>query len=231
MLGHHFVILLDHKLLSYLFASDKQTLPMAWAHFRDGHYYWVPTTTVSANDQAKLTPPQTHSAIFPFRQHQQTYSWQETLYFCLNDCKSYHSGFLTYASWLTVIPLAKVRTFVLQEWPIHLEGEEFQPFVCHKDELSVSDHVFLWGSRVIVPPKARERVIGELHSTHPGVSHMKSLAQSYVWWLSMDTGIENLVKSCHTCQKNLNSPPKAPLHPWEWPELSWSHCTLIMLDH
>ena len=76
--------------------------------------------------------------------------------------------------------LAKVRTFVLQGWPIQLEGEEFQAFGRGKDELSVSDHVFLWGSRVIVPPKARERVIDVLHSTHPGVSRMKSLARSYL---------------------------------------------------
>ena len=42
--------------------------------------------------------------------------------------------------------LSKVRTIVLQ-------GEEFRPFVRRKDELSVNDHVLLWGSRVIVPMK------------------------------------------------------------------------------
>ena len=63
---------------------------------------------------------------------------------------------------------------------MHLAGEEFQPFVRHKDELSVSDHVLLWGSRVIVPLKVKERVIAVLHSTHPGVSRMKSVARSNV---------------------------------------------------
>ena len=40
---------------------------------------------------------------------------------------------------------------------MQLEGEEFRPFVHHKDELSVNDRVLLWGSTVIVSPKARER--------------------------------------------------------------------------
>ena len=40
---------------------------------------------------------------------------------------------------------------------MHLEGEEFRPFVGRKDELSVNDRVLLWGNGVIVPPKARER--------------------------------------------------------------------------
>ena len=77
--------------------------------------------------------------------------------------------------------LSKVRPFVLQGWPMHLQGEEFRPLVRRKDKLSVNDHVLLWGSRVIVPLKVREKVIDMLHNTHPGVSHMKSLAQSYVW--------------------------------------------------
>ena len=42
----------------------------------------------------------------------------------------------------------------------------------------------------------------------------------------MDTEIENLAKSCPTCQKTSSSPAKAPLHPWEWPALPWSRLHL-----
>ena len=67
-----------------------------------------------------------------------------------------------------------------------------------------------------------------LPSTRPSVSHMKSLAQSYIWWPSLDTEIENRVKSSHACQENLNSPAKDPFHPWEWPERAWSR---VHVDH
>ena len=57
-----------------------------------------------------------------------------------------------------------------------------QSFVKRKFELSTQDNCLLWGSRVIVPPKLRDRVLQELHNSHPGSSRMKSLARQYIWW-------------------------------------------------
>lgn len=55
---------------------------------------------------------------------------------------------------------------------------------------------------------------------------MKALARSYIWWPKMDQEIEKLVKECDSCQENRNSPPTAPLHPWEWPSQPWSRLHL-----
>ena len=50
---------------------------------------------------------------------------------------------------------------------------------------------------------------------------MKRLARSFVWWPKMDQDIEERVRDCESCQYNRHHPPKAPLHPWEWPKCSW----------
>ena len=33
-----------------------------------------------------------------------------------------------------------------------------------------------------VPPLRHEQVMKELHDTHPGITSMKALARSFVWW-------------------------------------------------
>ena len=101
-------------------------------------------------------------------------------------------------------------------------NEQFKPYECRKSEVSVEDGCILWESCVVVPPPSRAPVIKMLHDGHPGVSRMKSLARSVVWWPGLDAELEAKVKSCEACQVNSKSPPKSPLHPWEWPSKPWS---------
>ena len=80
----------------------------------------------------------------------------------------------------------------------------------------------LWGTRVIVPPHGRSKVLSEMHEAHPGESRMKALARSYVWWPGLDQDIVKKVKDCDKCQAHQSTPANAPLHPREWPGLPWS---------
>jgi len=75
-----------------------------------------------------------------------------------------------------------------------------------------------WSARVIIPPPGRAQIMEELYKTHPGVSRIKSLARSYVWWPRLDQDLENKVKLCAQCETNQNMPQPASLHPWEWPD-------------
>jgi len=88
----------------------------------------------------------------------------------------------------------------------------------------------LWGSRVIVLPQEQPQVLEELHEAHTGISKMKMLACSYVWWPKLDNDMNNLAKNFISCQVTGTSPPKAPLHPWECPAQPCSHLyyTLIL---
>ena len=60
----------------------------------------------------------------------------------------------------------------------------------------------MWGLRVIIPYKYRERIINDLHDQHPGIVRMKTLSRIHVWYPYIDKGIENCVKSCYECHKN-----------------------------
>ena len=86
--------------------------------------------------------------------------------------------------------LSQVLKYVQQGWSNYYSEEVFKPYIIRKDKLSVQDGCLLWGSRVVVPPEERERVVEELHETHPGICRLKALARSYVWWPKMDADVE-----------------------------------------
>ena len=95
------------------------------------------------------------------------------------------------------------------------------PYARRKDELSLQNGCILWGSRVVIPPNLRPRIMSELHSSHAGSSRMKELARTYLWWPNLDKDLKELCNSCPDCLSHRINPPKAELHPWEWPTHSW----------
>ena len=79
---------------------------------------------------------------------------------------------------------------------------------------------------MIIPPLARPLVLEQLHEGHPGISQLKALSRSYVWWPGLDSDVEQTVEEYSSCQQQQKSPPWAPLHPWEWPDRPWSRLHL-----
>ena len=80
----------------------------------------------------------------------------------------------------------------------------------------------------MIPQKLQKPLLFELHSNHFGVSKMKSLARSYVWWPQIDVEIEGVAKSCESCLPSANNPVPAPLHPLMVPKQPWEQ---VHIDH
>ena len=76
--------------------------------------------------------------------------------------------------------------------------------------------------------RGQRRVLQQLHDGHPGVSKMKALARSIVWWPGLDKAIEETVKHCTSCQHNQKAPAPVPLCAWEWPNRPWVR---LHIDH
>ena len=111
--------------------------------------------------------------------------------------------------------LSKVLRYTKSGWPATVP-DELKPFYLRRMELTVEAGCLLWGMRVIVPKHLQQIVLKELHLSHPGVSRMKSIARSYLWWPGLDKEIEKLVATCTACQAVRQAPAAAPLHPWIW---------------
>ena len=116
---------------------------------------------------------------------------------------------------------SKVLYFVMNGWTRDARKPEFKPFYVRRNELSAEQGCILWGNRVVVPTMGQGQVLRELHEAHPGMSIMKAIARSYVWWPNLDKEIESAVETCGRCQMHRNKLAKAPLHVWPYPDRAW----------
>ncbi|XP_058872250.1 uncharacterized protein K02A2.6-like [Acipenser ruthenus] len=221
--GHHFTICSDHKPLMSLFSESKLIPPMAsgriqrWALLLAGYEYEIcyksGETHSNADGLSRLPLKDTPS-------HVQT---PGDVVLLLENLSTFPVNLGQIQSGTRRDPiLSRVLTYVRSGWPAEAEMEDLRPYFRRKEELSIQDNCLLWGNRVIVPPQSQEKVIAELHEAHPGISRMKSLARSMVWWPCMDQALEKKVRECTICQSTRHAPPPAPLHPWEWPDRPWA---------
>ena len=219
--GRHFTIVTDHKPLITLFHEEKQIPVMAsprvlrWAVILRAYQYNMVFKAgkehLNADCLSRLPLPVTD----PVEEHETVLMMRE-----IEDCTLLTADEI--AEWTKYDPvLSHVHEYLLRGWPSQEANPELAAYRVRKDELSVQDGCVLWGPRVVIPPKGRQQVLQELHTAHPGINRMKSLARSYVWYPGMDKDLEKLVQSCEVCQEHRKSPPLAPLHPWEYPDGPW----------
>ena len=116
--------------------------------------------------------------------------------------------------------LSKVLRFMKEGWPQQVDPV-LQPYQRRREEISCEDGCLFWGIRAIIPERLQSRLLQELHRDHPGISRMKALARSYMWWPCLDKAIERLARSCKACQAVKHAPAVAPLRPWSWPSRPW----------
>ena len=116
--------------------------------------------------------------------------------------------------------LSKVSHYVKNGWPDQI-SDELKPYKNREQEIGIESGCLMWGIRVIVPKSLQEKVLESLHENHPGITRMKAVARSYLWWSGLDAEIEEKAKSCLQCQETKSTPAVAPLHPWIWPTTPW----------
>ncbi len=110
-------------------------------------------------------------------------------------------------SWTEKDPvLSWVRHMLASGWKDNTDAE-LKPYQQRHTQLSLHDGCVMWGSRVVIPPPGRERILDEVHEGHPGISKMKSFARCFVWWPRIDKALEEKIKLCDACQRirKLNS--------------------------
>ena len=107
--------------------------------------------------------------------------------------------------------LSRVLEYVKRVWPKEVPSN-VQPYVQRQTELSVENNSLLRGTRVVIPKSLQDSLLKSVHDNHPGITPMQAVARTYFWWIGLAKDIENLGKSCESCQAVKSNPTAAPLH-------------------
>lgn len=57
--------------------------------------------------------------------------------------------------------------------------------------------------------------MADLHETHSEIARMKGLARQHLYWSSINSDTEELVKRCRDFAENQRNPAEAKLHFWQ----------------
>ena len=219
--GRQFILVTDHKPLTAILGPQKGTPPLAaarlqrWAILLSAYHYQIEfrSTTAHANADGLSRLPLLKPGF-------EGNSPEPGIFNVSQIASLPVTASQLQTATRTDVLLSKVMRYTKHGWPNEVSAA-LLPFQRKQQEITVENGCLLWGIRVLVPTKLRTKLLDELHQGHPGISKMKAVSRSYFWWPGLDKDIEELGKSCKSCQSVKNSPPTAPLYPWSWPSKPW----------
>ena len=191
LVGRHFTILSDHKPLQHLFQEHTSVPALASARLQR----WA--LTLGAYDyiiQYKPCEDHANADVFsclPLPDSPRHVPQPDETILALNMLQSLPITTKQIQKWTTRDPvLSKVRLMLPSGWE-NTAQPELSPYQQRQSELSLHDGCILWGSRVVIPPPGRERILDELHEGHPGISQMKTVpfrkgVSVYLGWTDAD---------------------------------------------
>ena len=86
----------------------------------------------------------------------------------------------------------------------------------------------MYNNRVYSPEPLRAKVLDQFHEGHPGITAMKTMVRSLIWYPGLDKAVEERVKSCHEYLQARKKPSQKTHTEWGKTERPFSR---IHIDH
>ena len=122
--------------------------------------------------------------------------------------------------------MTKLKYCILKKGYIPTNVPELQPYQRVFGELSVAKQLVLRGTRIVILNSLRADVIALAHEGHQAITKMKAYLRSRVWFPTMDSLIDNFVRSCLACQATTPQQRYEPLTLAPIPEGPWQQLAM-----
>ena len=205
--GHEFTLITDHKPLLAILGPKKGIPPLAaarlqcWAILLSAYNYDIQFKSTSGHTNADGL---SHLPILD------TTTGDQSVEVSLFNVAQINSLPVTAQHIDRFTKTDPCFSKVLQYTRPSTIPEEMKPYKQRANEIPTEGNCLLCGIHVIIPEKLQGDILGELHQNHTGISHMKAITRSYVWWHKLDQYLEDMANSCVSCQAVKEAPPIAP---------------------
>lgn len=109
---------------------------------------------------------------------------------------------------------------VTEGWPTYLKDvpDALKPFYSIKNDLTTYQSLILKNQAILIPESLRTKMLNKLHKAHSGIENTLKLARDAIFWPSMSKDIQEMIRSCLTCNKFQPSQQKLTMQTHKIPE-------------
>ena len=103
--------------------------------------------------------------------------------------------------------------------------DRLKPYKSIKDEITFDhiNHLFLRGTRLILPDSLQDQVIKLAHQGHQGHSKTTALVREYLWFPNLGKKVKSEIEGCLACQSLAQPNPPEPLLSMPMSNQPWGH--------
>ena len=91
-----------------------------------------------------------------------------------------------------------------------------------RNELWTHGNLVMRDDRIVIPTVIRKQVMKLAHEGHQGMTRTKARLRQKVWWPSMNSEVEELIRACHPCQLVGPRPRPEPIRSTPFPPGPWT---------
>ncbi|KAG1687816.1 hypothetical protein GQR58_008253 [Nymphon striatum] len=113
-----------------------------------------------------------------------------------------------------------LESYIVEGWPKTIKAcpDVVKPYWKLRSELSVHEGLILRNNQIVIPAALRKDTMKCIHTGNMGIIKCLERAKGTVYWPGYTNQIEDLVRTCSSCQENMRALNRVQLEPYDIPE-------------